>query len=83
MALAKETATVPMVSPNSANHYKSSDPFMLNRVRFYILFFTLSTTWRTSPKHHFPIGFFIPQWQFPNFFSVWIFSIMLDLPLSL
>jgi hypothetical protein len=25
-----------------------------------------STTWRTSPKHHLPLGFFSVHWQFPS-----------------
>jgi hypothetical protein len=47
-----------------------------------LLSFNLSTTWRTSPKHHFPLGFLVAHRQFPNFFSIWIFSIIVDLPFS-
>jgi hypothetical protein len=47
-----------------------------------LLPFNLSTTWRTSPKHHFPLGFLVAHWQFPNFFSFWIFSIIVDLSFS-
>ena len=44
------------------------------------LVFSLATTWRTSPKHHLPLGFLISHRQLPNFFSIWIFSIIVDLP---
>jgi hypothetical protein len=40
--------------------------------------FNFATTWRTSPKHHLPFGFLIEHRQLPRFFSVWIFSIMVD-----
>ena len=45
--------------------------------------FNLATTWWTSPKHHFPLGLFVTQWQLPTFFSIWIFSIIVDLPFSM
>ena len=57
----------------------------LDRHRYdsaYFLPLTLSTSWRTSLKHHFPLGFFDPHWQFPKFFSIWIRSIIVDLPCS-
>jgi hypothetical protein len=44
--------------------------------------FNLSTTWRISAKHHFPLGFCVAHRQFPNFFSIWILSIIVDLPFS-
>jgi hypothetical protein len=46
-----------------------------------LLAFNLSTTWWTSAKHHFPFGFLFAHWQFPNFFSVEIFSIIRERPL--
>ena len=44
--------------------------------------FNLSTTWRTSPKHHFPFGFSVAHLQLPNFFSLWIFLSIVDLPFA-
>jgi len=37
-------------------------------------FQSLSTTWRTSDRHHSPLGFFTAQLQPPVFFSFAIFS---------
>lgn len=47
-----------------------------------LLPFSISTTWRTSDKHHLPVGFFLVHWQFPNFFSVAILSIIKERPFS-
>jgi len=47
-----------------------------------LLPFSISTTWRTSDRHHLPLGFFWAHWQFPNFFSVAILSIIKDRPFS-
>jgi hypothetical protein len=41
---------------------------------------TLSTTRRTSARHHLPLGFLTVHWQFPNFFSIWIFSMIVERP---
>jgi hypothetical protein len=48
-----------------------------------LAFSNLATTWWTSAKHHLPVGFLVAHWQFPNFFSVLIFSRITDLPFSL
>ena len=39
---------------------------------------SLSTTWRTSAKHHLPLGFLFTQSQQPAFFSAAIFSMIKD-----
>ena len=44
--------------------------------------FSCATAWRTSPKHHLPLGLLISHRQLPSFFSNWIFSMMVDLPFS-
>jgi hypothetical protein len=43
-----------------------------------LLPFSLSTTWRTSTKHHRPLGFLFAQSQSPDFFSIAIFAIIVD-----
>ncbi len=43
-----------------------------------LLPFSLSTTWRTSTKHHRPLGFLFAQSQPPELFSEAIFSIIVD-----
>jgi hypothetical protein len=45
-----------------------------------LLPFSLSTTWRTSAKHHLPFGFLLAQSQPPTFFSAAIFSMINDRP---
>lgn len=40
--------------------------------------FSLSTTWRTSAKHHLPFGFLLAQSQPPIFFSAAIFFMITD-----
>jgi hypothetical protein len=45
-----------------------------------LLPFSLSTTWRTSAKHHLPFGFLLAQSQPPTFFSAVIFSMTNDRP---
>jgi hypothetical protein len=44
------------------------------------LVFSLATTWRTSPKHHLPLGCLSAHRQLPSFFSIWIFFSIVDLP---
>jgi hypothetical protein len=46
-------------------------------------FAALSTTWRTSPRHHRFLGFLMAQSHLPAFFSDAIFSRMVDRPFSI
>jgi hypothetical protein len=40
----------------------------------------LSTTWRTSGRHHLPLGFLVVHGHDPIFFAAFIFSIIIERP---